>query len=118
RRVQLLGVGDIKELATILVNRLVVVHDQEARSGVLLLAQTTTSSASAGGPIPPAACEAASPACGSGARRRSSGSRRANVAPLPSPSLLTVSGPPSSLAASAAECSPKPCPVFLVVNPC
>ena len=43
--------------------------------------------------------------------------RSVKVAPWPSPRLWTASPPPNCLAAMALECSPKPWPSFLVVNP-
>lgn len=45
------------------------------------------------------------------------GRSRTNVAPRPSPSLCAMSVPPSSRAAKAPLCRPKPCPFFRVVKP-
>src|SRR5438067_509115 len=45
------------------------------------------------------------------------GNSTVKVAPLPGPSLWTLRLPFISLAASAPECSPNPCPSFLVVKP-
>ena len=46
------------------------------------------------------------------------GSSTVNSAPRPGPSLYAVSVPPSSLAAFAELCRPKPWPCLFVVNPC
>ena len=49
--------------------------------------------------------------------RRRAGRSRMNAAPRPGPSLSARSVPPSSCAASAPLCRPKPCPEWRVVKP-
>jgi hypothetical protein len=49
--------------------------------------------------------------------RRRLGKTRVKVAPHPSPSLVALSEPPSSIAEHALECSPKPWPWGFVVKP-
>src|SRR5690606_30639902 len=97
-------VGTAQHLAEVTVDGLVVVDDEDAPVG------DDQGLADAGGKTAGAVGHDGPPGAWKGRQRR-------NVAPRPAPSLCAVSEPPSSAAASAAPCSPKPWPDSRVVNP-
>src|SRR5690606_9276971 len=94
-----------QHLAEVTVDRLVVIDDEDATVG------DGKRFADAGGEAPCILGHVRSPGDCSGRHRR-------NVAPQPTPSLWAVNVPPSSAAASAAPCRPKPWPDWRVVKPC
>src|SRR5690606_4245891 len=97
--------GSAQHLAEVAVDGLVVVDDEDAA------VRDRQRLADAGGEAARALVHGVPPLRGSGRHRR-------KVAPRPTPSLWAVSEPPSSVAASAAPCRPKPWPDLRVVKPC
>src|SRR5262249_7987783 len=85
-----------EDFAEVLMNRRVVVHDENARRKFRVEWSHTIFLVLTGGWF---------------------GSKSVNVAPAPGPSLLACSEPPSSRTASALLCRPNPWPSLRVVNP-